>query len=78
MPKQGHALADFIFFAHRGQFLSGKIDDIMNKASCLSLISNAILVWNTTHIERIVQKLRKEGHVIEDSHLAYISPLIFE
>ncbi len=73
-----HNLADFIFFAHRGQFMSGKIDDIINKASSLSLISNAILVWNTTQIERIVRKLRADGHVIENSHLAHISPLMFE
>ena len=23
----------------------------MNKASCLSLLSNAVLVWNTVHME---------------------------
>jgi TnpA family transposase len=30
----------------------------MNKASCLSLVSNAILVWNTLQIARIVETLR--------------------
>ena len=30
----------------------------MNKASCLNLVSNAILVWNTLQIARIVETLR--------------------
>ena len=31
----------------------------MNKASCLSLLSNAVLVWNTVHIDRIITQLRE-------------------
>jgi Tn3 transposase DDE domain len=30
----------------------------MNKATCLSLLSNAVLVWNTIQITKIVDKLR--------------------
>ena len=36
-----------LFFANRGEFRSGDAEEIMNKASCLSLLSNAVLVWNT-------------------------------
>ena len=38
----------------------------MNKASCLSLLSNAVLVWNTVHIARIVAQLRAGGHEVKD------------
>jgi hypothetical protein len=31
----------------------------MNKASCLSLISNAVLIWNTVHISRIADQLSR-------------------
>ena len=34
----------------------------MNKARCLSLISNAVLVWNTIQIQKIVEGLRASGH----------------
>jgi TnpA family transposase len=34
-----------LFFANRGEFRTGDVDEIMNKASCLSLLSNAVLVW---------------------------------
>jgi hypothetical protein len=36
-------------------------EEIMNKASCLSLISNAVLAWNTIQIQEIVEDLRSSG-----------------
>ena len=48
----------------------------MNKASCLSLVSNAILVWNTLQIARIVETLRQAGTHITDEDLAHVSPLL--
>lgn len=47
----------------------------MNKASCLSLLSNAALVWNTIHIDRIVAQLRAAGNIVPDEDLARVSPL---
>ena len=46
----------------------------MNKATCLSLLSNAVLVWNTVHMTRIVAQLRAAGETITDEELARISP----
>ena len=34
-----------IFFADQGEFTTGDYVEIVNKASCLSLVSNAILYW---------------------------------
>ena len=48
----------------------------MNKASCLSLLSNAALVWNTIQIGQIVHRLRA-GEEVLDADLAHISPLTF-
>jgi hypothetical protein len=33
----------------------------MNKASCLSLISNAVLVWSPIQIQKIVEELQASG-----------------
>ncbi len=49
----------------------------MNKASCLSLLSNMILVANTKAITKLVKELRAQKEVIEDADLAKISPLSF-
>jgi TnpA family transposase len=71
-----HALAKWLFFANQGVFRTGDYEEIMNKASCLSLLSNAVLVWNTVHIDRIVAQLRAAGNIILDEDLARVSPLL--
>ena len=70
-----HILAKALFFANQGSFRSGDYEEVMNKASCLSLLSNAVLVWNTVHIARIVDQLRAAGHQVKDADLARVSPL---
>jgi TnpA family transposase len=56
-----HQLARRLFFANQGAFQTGDYEEIMNKATCLSLLSNAVLVWNTVHMTRIIQQLRANG-----------------
>jgi hypothetical protein len=46
----------------------------MNKASCLSLLSNAVLAWNTMAIMKIVTQLRAARETIPDEDVARISP----
>jgi TnpA family transposase len=65
-----------LFFANRGEFRSGDAEEIMNKASCLSLLSNAVLVWNTLRMAEIVDQLRAAGHNVADQDLARVSPLM--
>ena len=71
-----HIIAKWLFFANHGIFRTGDYEEIMNKASCLSLLSNAVLVWNTRHIERILAQLRAAGHEVLDEHMARVSPLL--
>jgi hypothetical protein len=42
--KSRRALARWLLFTNRGEFRSGGQDEIMNKASCLSSLSNVVLV----------------------------------
>ena len=73
-----HKLPRRIFFADQGEFTTGDYEEIMNKASCLSLVSNAILYWNTIKINDIIEELRGQGEVIEDETLSHISLLPFK
>ncbi len=73
-----HKLPRWIFFANQGEFLVGDYEEIMNKASCLSLVSNAILYWNTRKIDTIIQNLRQQGEEIDDETLSHISLLPFK
>jgi len=70
-----HELARWLFFANRGEFGTGDYEEIMNKASCLSLLSNAVLVWNTIKIGNIVGQLPAAGEQIDDADLSRVSPL---
>lgn len=72
-----HKLPRRIFFADQGEFTTGDYEEIMNKASCLSLVSNAILYWNTIKINDIVQTLRQQGEVVDDETLSHVSLLPF-
>src|SRR5262249_46001284 len=56
-----HSLARWIFFADQGGISHRRLPGVMNKASCLSLVSNAILIWNTLQMARIVETLRQAG-----------------
>jgi TnpA family transposase len=72
-----HQLARHLFFANQGAFQTGDYEEIMNKATCLSLLSNAGLVWNTMHMTRIVEELRASGETMDDEELSRVSPMAF-
>lgn len=72
-----HQLARRLFFANQGAFQTGDYEEIMNKATCLSLLSNAALVWNTVQMSRIIEQLRVSGETITSEDLARISPMAF-
>jgi len=73
-----HGLARWIFFAEQGKFQVGDYEEIMNKASCLSLVSNAVLYWNTIKISEIVEQLQHNGETISKDTLKHISLLPFK
>ena len=75
--ERRHQLARRLFFANQGAFQVGDYDEIMNKATCLSLLSNAVVVWNTVQMARIIEQLRAQGETITDDEVARISPLAF-
>ena len=66
-----------MLFADQGEFTTGDYVEIVNKASCLSLVSNAILYWNTIKIAETVGRLRAHGEDISDETLSHVSLLPF-
>ena len=74
--RQG--LSRWTFFVDQGAFNTGDYVEIMNKASCLSPVSNAILYWNTVKTGETVDRPRAEGASVDDSELSRISLLPFK
>jgi len=73
-----HKLPRWVFFANQGEFTTGDYEEIMNKASCLSLVSNVILYWNTIKINDIAERLRQQGEEIDNEALSHISLLPYK
>ena len=78
MGEERHGLAKHLFFARQGEFTTGIVEESMNKASCLSFLSNAVVIWNTVRIARIVERLRAAGQTILDEDLARVSLLLYQ
>jgi TnpA family transposase len=68
-------LAQRLFFADQGMFRSGDYYQMMNRASCLSLLSNAVLVYNTLRIGRVLEQAKAQGQEFTLEAIAHISPL---
>jgi hypothetical protein len=64
------------FFANRSEFRDADINEIMNKTSCLSLLSNAAVIWNTINKQKIVDQLRATGQAVGDEDLTRNWPLL--
>jgi len=73
-----HQLAKHLFFANQGVFKTNDYEEIMNKASCLSFLSNAISLWNSSQIQTIVTNLQSMGNFFDEKDLSRISPLWFK
>lgn len=51
----------------------------MNKVSALSVLSNAVLTWNTVRIAEIMKGLESStGKRLARDELSRVSPLLFE
>jgi len=44
--------------------------------SCLAVLHNAVVAWNTRRLGPVVEQLRAERHLIEDATLALTTPLL--
>lgn len=73
-----HALARCLLFGNQGEFRTHDYTEVMNKATCLSLLSKAILVYNTLRLGDLLADLRRGGHPVAQADLAGISPLLHE
>lgn len=72
-----HDLRKFLLFAHEGQIRKSQIRDQINQATCLTLLTNAAIVWNTRYIQAAVKQLQSEGYEVRNSDLNHISPCRF-
>jgi TnpA family transposase len=73
-----HNLRQFLLFANEGKIRKSHIEDQSNQAGALTLVTNAVIVWNTRYIQAVVDQLQKEGFTVDENDLIHVSPCRFE
>ena len=73
-----HALRRFLFFAHQGQVRRAQPEDQANQASCLNLVTNAVIAWNTVYMAAVIDRLKSKGERIAPEDLEHLSPAQYD
>lgn len=73
-----HFLRRFLFFANQGKIRRKQEEQQLNQATCLNLLTNAVIVWNTVYMNAVLKQLAEEGMQFSEVELARISPCRFQ
>jgi TnpA family transposase len=76
--EQQNALRRAVFFNRLGEIRDRSYENQRHRASGLNLLVAAIILWNTTYLQRTVGHLRTQGHPPAPGDLAHLSPLGWE
>lgn len=68
------SLAREISFSRQGRFMDCGYEAQLNRASALSLVINAIGVWNTRYFEHAQTVLSRQGMVLPENLWSHLSP----
>ena len=73
--EASHDLSRFLCFGKEGVLRGREFGDQLHTFSCLSVLHNAVVAWNTLEIGSIIDQLRAEGHTIDEETLSQTTPL---
>jgi TnpA family transposase len=76
--EAGNALRRAVFFHRQGEFRDRTSENQSFRASGLSLLTAAIVHWNTIYFDQAVRHLRSQEVTIPDELLAHVAPLGWE
>ena len=76
--EQQNALRRAVFFNRLGEIRDRSYENQRHRASGLNLVVAAIILWNTTYLQRAVDHLCHQGHNPAPGDLAHLSPLGWE
>lgn len=73
-----NALAQAVFFGRQGHVTDRGHEARLIRALILSLVLNAIILWNTFHLEAAIDTLAKRGQPIPGHVWPHLSPILWE
>lgn len=69
-----HRIRKFLMFGDEGKIRKKQLEEQTNQASCLTLVTNAIITWNTVYMAGAIDQLRAQGYEISDEDITHLSP----
>jgi hypothetical protein len=73
-----HALRRFLFFADDGKVRRRHPEEQVDQASCLTLVTNAVVTWNTVYMTAALERLQQEGHEFDPDARGHLSPALHD
>jgi hypothetical protein len=67
-----------VFFNRLGEMPDRSFENQRYRASGLTLVTAAIVLWNTVYLERAIQAIRDHGQPVDEHLLQDVSPLGWE
>ena len=60
--------------ANKGQLRRKRGEELTHQASCLNLVTNAVILWNTVYMTAAIEQLKREGYPVDENDLAHVWP----
>jgi TnpA family transposase len=74
--ESSHALQDAVFYGNDGTIRLQTLDRQSMQAAALALVTNAIVTWNTHHMNQIIDRAQHADRGLDDVDLARLSPTL--
>ncbi|MEO8222646.1 MAG: Tn3 family transposase [Specibacter sp.] len=75
VQESRHRMARKIFYGQRGELRQRYREGQEDQLGALGLVLNAVILWNTRYIDAALTVLREQGHPVDDTDVARLSPL---
>ena len=74
LQEERHGLAKHVFHGRRGELREAYHAGMEDQLGALGLVINAITLWNTVYLDRVLAQLRASGFPVLDEDVARLQP----
>ena len=76
--RTGSFYNELVCFNRLGEIRDQSYENQRYRASGLTLVTAAIVLWNTVYLDRAITAIKEHGQQVDDNLLQYLSPLGWE
>ncbi len=73
-----HSMARVVSFGRQGRFGDRGYEAQLGRASCLSLVLNAMIVWTTRYLWAAAEELARRGQPVPDEAWQHLTAILWE